>query len=265
MRPIACISAGFALLTLSVVWLSCGDNDNSVNSTDFFAEEPFSFQVDIESQSRLRLEGIRGTVNVTGSPETTSVQITGKRRVESNSARDAEERLKDLDVDVQDGANEVFIKTIQPDDTHGRNYIVTYTITVPQDLEVQLRNITGEVTVHAIHTTVSIMAIAGDIRLDEIFGNTFVELATGSIDGHVTLPIDGILNLSTVTGSIDLEVPANTSAQLSANVIAGRISLSGLVLENQNSSSTSLSGTLGDGKGTITLSVMTGNISISGS
>ena len=202
---------------------------------------------------------------MTGSPEATSVHITGERRVESSSTRDAKERLEDLDVDVQDGANEVSIKTIQPDETHGRNYIVNYTITVPQDLEVQLHTITGDVTVDAIHTTVSIIAIAGNIRLGDIFGNTFVNLATGIIDGRVTLPIDGVLNLSTVTGGIGLEVPTDASAQLSANVITGHISLSDLVLENQNSSSTSLSGTLGDGRGTITLSVMTGNISISGS
>ena len=106
--------------------------------------------------------------------------------------------------------------------------------------------------------------VTGDIVLDDITGNTSVQLVTGTIDGKVSLPLNGTLDMSTVTGGIHLAIPTNTSAQFSASVITGGINISGLVLQNQNTSANSRSGQLGDGKGTVFLRVITGSIVVTG-
>jgi len=78
------------------------------------------------------------------------------------------------------------------------------------------------------------------------------------------LPEDGTINLNLVTGNIELDIPQNTSAEFSAAVVTGTISISDLVLQNQVSTSGSLSGTLGNGEGTISLNVVTGSVNVQG-
>jgi len=210
------------------------------------------------------LEAINGNVAITGISESDSVIITGERRVGSESMEDAEEYLKKLEVRVQDLGNEVFVKTIQPEKSYGRNYVVNYTITLPKDLEILVSNVNGIVTIESINNDVTVTNVNGQVTLDEIFGSASVSLVNGQIEGEVTLPFDGVIGMSVVNGNIDLKIPVSTSAEFSAKVTNGNIGVSNLVLQNQVSSPTSLGGRLGDGEGMISLTTVNGNISVLG-
>jgi DUF4097 and DUF4098 domain-containing protein YvlB len=257
------------LLTTCVYWISCGkdksvDSNGDVANTDFVAKESFSFKVHVDAHTRLRLEGISGSVAITGESGSDSVIITGEKRVGSESTDDAEEHLQLLDVSVQDLGNEIFVKTIQPEKTHGRSYVVDYTITLPKSLEVLAHNVNGTVTVDSLDNSISVSNVNGLIALEEIFGSTVVQLTNGEIESQVALPPDGTIDMSVVNGNIDLNIPVNTSAEFSANVTNGRISVSNLVLQNEVSSPTSHQGTLGQGEGTISLRTINGNVNVSG-
>ncbi len=241
--------------------ISCGDGDINIDfsginfpparNTNFKAEEPFSEEVEIGNRSQVRLQGVSGEITITGISGANSVMITGIKRVGSDSTQDAEEHLQELEVNVQSLANEIFIETIQPQDTGGRRYLVDYTITLPKDLEIQLANVNGIVILDAIDNDVTVNNVNGNVTLMEIVGSAFVNLVNGVIESEVTLPLNGTIDLNTVNGNINLAIPANTSAGFSAAVTIGSISVSNLVLQNEVRTSTSLSGTLGNGQGTI--------------
>ena len=95
-------------------------------------------------------------------------------------------------------------------------------------------------------------------------GNSAVSLVNGQITAKITLPLNGNIGMANVNGNIDLEIPTNTSAEFSAGLVNGNITITNLVLQNQVSSSTSLTGTLGNGEGTIALTTVNGNISATG-
>jgi DUF4097 and DUF4098 domain-containing protein YvlB len=166
--------------------------------------------------------------------------------VKSESTEDAEAHLKELAVDVQDLTNEILVRTVQPNQSGGRNYIVNYTITLPKNMDITVNSLNGRVT------------------LDEILGSVFVDLVNGVIDGEVTLPLDGTINMGIMNGSIDLDIPLNTSAEFTAGVTNGNISVSNLELQNRVATSKSLTGTLGDGRGIISLSTTNGEIMVTG-
>jgi len=262
-------------LLTSISLISCGDGDVNIDvdggnfplptNTDFEAEESFSFEVEVGNRSQLRLQGVSGEITITGISGVNSVMITAIKRVGSESTQDAEEHLQELEVNVQSLANEVFVETIQPQDTGGRRYVVDYTITLPKDLEIQLANVNGIVTLYSIDNDVTVNNVNGDVTLIAIVGSVLVNLVNGIIESEVTLPLNGTIDLNTVNGNINLAIPANTSAGFSAAVTIGSISVSNLVLQNEVGTSTSLSGTLGNGQGTISLKAEeTGNISLSG-
>jgi len=257
------------LLGTCVVWIHCDEegptekNDN-VKNTDFVAEESVSFKIAVTDQLRFRLEGINGNVSIVGVSPADSVMITGEKRVGSDSMADAQEHLQELEVLVQDSAEEIFVETDQPQETHGRSYVVDYTVTLPRDLEVLVTNINGTAEIESIHNSVTVNSVNGLVTLDEILGSALIGLTNGQITSRVTLPLDGTIEMITANGVIELHIPQNTSAEFSAIVGNGLITLSNLDLKDQVSSANSLSGTLGEGQGTIALSTGNGNIFVTG-
>jgi hypothetical protein len=259
----------FAALIFCVFWIHCGkdkgvDSGDNVSNTDFVAADSFSFEVEIGVHTRLSLEGINGNITITGLSGANSIIIEGERRVGSESTQDAEEHLQELEVSVTDMQSYVRVRTIQPDHSHGRSYVVDYTITLPQELEVVVANVNGIIVIDSASNSVTVANVNGQITLDEIFGSTSVQLVNGQIQAEVTLPADGVIGMSTVNGGIGLGIPQNTSAEFAAAVVNGTITISDLILKNPTSTANSLTGTLGDGQGTISLSTVNGTISVSG-
>lgn len=269
----------FLYLLTFIILTSCGGGGGDFNvnfpplspippgtNTDFEAMETFSAEVPVVNQTQFNLTGIEGEVTVTGiSSGAASVMISAIKRVQSESIEDAEARLQELNVNVQDLATEIRVETIQPIDDGGRNYIVDYTITLPNFLVIRVQNTGGIVTLDSINNDVTVINVGGNTTLSNILGSALIDLVAGTIEGEVTLPLNGAIDMKTVTGDINLDIPVNTSAEFSAAVNIGSISISNLVLQNEVRTSTFRSGTLGSGQGTITLETEAfGNISVSG-
>jgi hypothetical protein len=226
----------------------CGGGSHSSGFVDTrpWAQAPFAFDEAIGSQTALQLQGVSGKIEVTGIPGATSVTITGVRRVQANTLEDATAHLAKLEVIVSSSANEVLVETVQPESSAGRNYIVDYVIAVPQNFDYR------------------IMSINGRILTDTIEGNVLLTLVSGDITASVALPPGGEMEMRAANGSIDLRIPQTTSAQLSATVAIGSISLTNLTLFNETVTPGSRTGTLGGGDGTITLGVGNGTIAVQG-
>ncbi len=258
------------LIFVCIFMADCGSDDNptgsgdNVRTTDYVAKESFSHTVAVSKHTQFRIEGINGNISINGVSDSDTIVITGEKRVGSESVADAEEHLQYLEVTVQDLANEVYVKTTQPQKSYGRNYTVDYTVTLPKDLSVNAININGAVTIVTIDNSISADNINGTVIVKEINGNVSVNLINGGIEGEVTLPLNGIINMTLVNGDIELAVPQSTSAVLYAQVVNGTIGISGLDLRNETVSQNSLRGTLGNGQGTLSLSTVNGTIYLSG-
>ncbi len=257
------------MLASCILLVHCGKekstrSDNNVIDTDFVARESFHFAVEAEGHTQLRLQGINGNITITALSGVDSVIVAGERRVGSESMQDAEDHLQNLQVNVSDLYGEVYVNTIQPDETEGRSYAVDYNITLPQTLDVVISNVNGAVTIDSVNGSVSVQNVNGQVVLNDVFGSVSVSLVNGQIEADVTLPTGGTIGMATVNGGIGLDIPQSTSADFSASVVNGTISISGLVLTDLVSTPYSLTGTLGDGEGTIGLSTTNGSISVSG-
>jgi len=248
-------------LTLGFVLASCQtDNDGSVSSTRYSASEEFSFQIEIANRTLLRVDAINGTVEVVGISNLDSVRIWGERTVKSESIEDAEQHLQDLAVHVDTADDEIVAWTEQPDETQGRDYEVTYYIRIPDSWKVFVAEANGTVSVSSILDSVSVGLSNGTVVVDSTHGDVDVSLANGTIDGRVFLPVLGTCVMGVANGQINLSIPESTSAEFSASVSNGEITVSNLFLQNMISTPNSVTGTLGNGEGQIDLSVANGSI-----
>jgi len=238
------VLAGSAFLT------NCSEDPinpiDNVSNTDFSAEEPFSYEFAITDHSGLELRAVNGTITITQLSGSNSLKITGVKRVRSESNADATAHLNDLMVETQDLAVGFLVRTVQPDFSGGRTYSVDYTITMPRNMDI------------------IVISANGQVILDDIHGSVFVNLINGDIDSKVTLPADGIIDMQLTNGSMALDIPQNTSTTFTAKVGNGSITVTDLELQNRLETAKSLTGTLGDGRGTISLNAVNGTITVMG-
>ena len=257
-------------------------NNGNVNNTRYFASENFSNQIQVTTQHYLDLRGINGTVEIIGTDFSDIVDIWGERRVESDSKADAEVNLQRLSVEITVNEDGVVVETRQPDETHGRNFIVNYHLRIPRNWLVYAENINGNTTVetidnavevgltngnldvNSINGDVSAALVNGNLNLQEISGNVLGALVNGNIYGKVYLPLMGTCKLNAVNGNVALSIPQTTSAHFSSRVSNGGISLANLTLQNATTTPTSLSGVLGSGNGSIDLQTVNGSIIVTG-
>jgi hypothetical protein len=266
LKRLAFLLGLFACLVL----VGCGDDDGgvgtdeNVDNTNFSAQEPFHFRVDVVGQQLLELDAMSGTIAITGVAESDSVVIAGVRRVRSESTEDAEEYLQYLEIDVNNLQNRVQVITVQPSKSYGRSYEVDYEILVPEEFVIFVESINGPISIDSIENTVTFINVNGDVSLDDMVGSVSGALVNGDINATVDLPDGGILSLAVTNGDIDLLIPQTTSAEFSATVTNGDIDIDNLTLTGQEITATSWTGTLGAGDGTISLIVTNGMINVTG-
>jgi DUF4097 and DUF4098 domain-containing protein YvlB len=204
------------------------DGSELISDSKAKATESLSRNISLTSQTSLKLEGINGSVNIESGSATNQISLLIEKLVYSDTYQDAEAHLNNITVEVEELTNEILVNTLQPQFSNGRSYVVNYTLTVPSHLSLFIKNINGE------------------------------------INGRVSVPLNGTVDMSLINGSIALDIPQNTSASFSASLANGSISNKNLNLHNKVSNSKSLQGTLGEGKGLISLKTTNGNIGVSG-
>ncbi|MHA2099564.1 MAG: hypothetical protein ACW99A_12885 [Candidatus Kariarchaeaceae archaeon] len=250
------------------LFISCDSTttevEDQVSNTDFVASETFYFSIAVQNQTMFSIAGINGNITINGVSNTDSVIITGQKSVGSESIADAQASLQNLDVIVRDLANEVAVETDQPEDTGGRNYNVNYQVTLPKDFMISAANVNGIVSIDSINNTVNAANVNGQILLTDIVGSSAVSLVNGQIVAKITLPLNGNIGMANVNGNVVLQIPTNTSAEFSAGLVNGIITIKNLTLQNQVNSNTSVTGRLGNGAGTISLATVNGNINATG-
>ena len=245
------------LFASSIFLSACSDGDDGVttvvSNTNFEAAGTFSLEVPVVNHTKFSLIGIDGEIDTDGDAGAGSVKITGVKRVLSESVADAEAHLQDLNVDVQDLVTEIRVETIQPTSTGGRSYIVNYTVDLPDFMEDHVTNTNGIITLDSISNDVTVINLNGSVAITNHNGSASVNLLNGKIEGLVTLPLNGVVDMTTLNGDIEVAIPVNTSAIVSANVTVGTVTAQDLTLQNGKSTPTFLSGTLGSGQGAIQL------------
>jgi hypothetical protein len=212
----------------------------------FTASKAFAMEATIQGQSVFQLDGVNGDVRITGRSGGSTIEITGYKKVHANSMALAQQHLADLEVDMSELQNEVFIRTKQPAETNGCNYEVDYNISLPEHMEIVVDNINGAIVV------------------TDIEANVVADLVNGSISAAVILPDSGKLECSLTNGKIEASIPKNTSGKLNATVRNGTISYTNLDLNSIDRSKTSLSGVCGTGAGLVSLSTVNGDINVNG-
>jgi hypothetical protein len=194
----------------------------------FKSQEPFSQSKDLTTQTILKVEGINGTIHIESVTGIDQISIYGEKIASSKTYAEAKAQLKNISIEIDVSANEIFVKTDHPTFSNGTSYQVNYNIDVPSNLIVNVKN------------------------------------ENGDISGNLSKTEDCIVEFNLFNGNIDLKVPANISSKLSARLLNGIISVIDVLELDRVATNNSLQCRFGGGQGEITLKTRNGNITVSG-
>jgi hypothetical protein len=140
---------------------------------------------------------------------------------------------------------------------------VLLSVTVPQKIPCVVTSVNGEATVSGLQAKFVGQAMK-TVHLSSHSASCNVSSVDGPIDIQMELPDSGFCVAQGASGDISLQIPATTSATLSATTGGGSVSCSGLQLSGQTALPGMLTGSIGGGRGRIVLATGSGNISIRG-
>lgn len=136
-------------------------------------------------------------------------------------------QLRSVTITTRSGVNEVFIATKYAGGTHEGG--VNYTISVPANVALSIKNIAGTVNVSGLRANVSVKTQAGTIsaNLGRVTGNHAIDLSatTGTVDLTIASNSDASVDVQSSVGSFSSEFPsvAKTRSNVVGVTASGKI------------------------------------------
>jgi hypothetical protein len=200
--------------------------------------EQFHQLVSVSGVPTVRVDNVAGTIRIDAWPKpTVSVEAT-------KYGYDAGE-VRNIAIDIRTEGSTIFIATKYRGVTHQGG--VRYTIWVPANAAVDVRNVAG---------TVDLAGVAGNVTVETQAGSVGADL--GRVDG------DRSIDLHATTGAIKLSMTRDSSASVEASSVVGAFSsdFPEISASRENVVGVRAAGKIGSGSANVRLTTTTGAIDL---
>lgn len=200
----------------------------------------------------LRVENENGGIDVRSwnKPE---IKLFARIRTGGRDDQEAEELLQEVDIKIESSGKHVDIYTDAPRRVFQgkRSVTVSYELTVPEKIDLDLRTVNGRVDVDGIAGEVRVTTTNGGVDVRRVDGAIQAATTNGGIHAElltfngradlefrttngaitVTMPKDvkGTLDAETTNGAIDIDFPVTVQGRLSKRSIRGELNGGGPV------------------------------------
>jgi len=219
----------------------------------------------LEPGGQIEVISPNGAIDVTPSADGTTVEVVAERRARAASEQAARQALKGIQITERATPTEIRLEV--PRFSSGEHFgrpsrEVSFKLKVPKTATVRVNTRNGTVHVAGLAGTVKVDSTNGDIVGENLAGVVQAGTTNGNIKVHVTgLQPDGI-RLDTTNGEIELRVPADSKATISAHWAHGDFEASGLNPQGEKESRR-YDGKLNGGGPLVELNTTNGRIRIS--
>lgn len=195
-------------------------------------EEVVTKQLPLKKGGLVTLKNTNGKVEIEGWDKE-ELYMEAEKRVKAGSREKAEKVLAQVEILIDENADEISIEVREPQKGSGfwdwifgdeLSVNINYKLRVPQDCRLQIDNTNG---------SVEISAVEGDIHLETTNGKIVANNIGGTVEGHTTngdirsqissIASTGSIQFTTTNGSIETSLPGNASFELRARTTNGSI------------------------------------------
>lgn len=196
------------------------------------AEEVVTEQFPLKNGGLVTLKNSNGKVEIEGWDKE-EFYMEAEKQVKAGSREKAEKMLAEVEIMIDQSANEISIEAREPQQNSGfwdwifgdeMSVNINYKLRVPRDCRLQIDNTNG---------SVEISSVEGEIRLETTNGKIVANNIGGTVEGHTTngsiktqissINDRGSIQFTTTNGSIETTLPGNASFELRARTTNGSI------------------------------------------
>lgn len=227
-------------------------------ATDF--TERFEKTYSVSASPRISLTNINGSVELSGW-DRNEVQVLATKHANT------QEKLARLQIVVNASNDSVNIKTELPSGTNNNPGSVDYEIRVPRGASLdKIDTVNGSVEVSGVKGNVKVSSVNGRVVGRGLAADMEFSTVNGVVDCEAAdLSGSHRVKLSTVNGKVELTLPRDANARLTASTVNGHISNDlGLDVKRHFPVGSNLDSTLGSGAARVELSSVNGAINIHG-
>ena len=181
--------------------------------------------IPMEAGGGFTLSNISGNITVRGVDGDDLTILATKRVSGGASARDADEALRRVEVDIRQRGNRVAVETEYRRTRGDSRVSVDYEIGVPRSIGVRIESIAGDVSVEGVDGRTRVEVVGGEVRLTSLARLVEAEAVAGNMILR-DVASDDELTVDLVAGSLTAE--GVTAPRFEASTVAGSITLSGV-------------------------------------
>ena len=225
-------------------------------------QQDFNQTLPLAANGRLTLDNINGRIEIHGWDQNTVVI----KALKHGKTRDSVDQLK---IEVSARPDNIAIHTRQPEHWFGWNQnsaTVDYLIQVPQHAQlanissvngqIEIDDVTGDINASTVNGPLQVQGAAGNLKLSTVNGQAKAQM--------VALGKGQSVSLDAVNGHLELILPANADATVSADTVNGGLNseFPSLAVKKDFPLGRHLTGTLGNGSAHVKASTVNGGISL---
>ncbi|MCZ6632472.1 MAG: DUF4097 family beta strand repeat-containing protein [bacterium] len=196
----------------------------STHADDYIEEEIIEQTLAFSPGDELLLKAVNGDIQIkTWNKE--KVHIYAHKKAKAHSEEEALELLEIVTVEIDSKPGHLKIWTHHPKNFKMRkkSINISYTLTVPQKIHLDLQSVNGNIDVPATSGSVETGTVNGNIDVSETHGAVKSETVNGKI--HL-IAIVGSVQAQTVNGTIDIDIQSVDEDGIQAQTVNGKINLS---------------------------------------
>jgi DUF4097 and DUF4098 domain-containing protein YvlB len=187
------------------------------------------------------------------------IRVVARIQTRAPTAAEAREIASGIRIETAGGR----VSADGPDTRNRRGWSVSYVISAPRGIDLDLSSVNGGLSVDGIRGELDLRTTNGGIDLDDIGGTVRAHTTNGGIDARLVgsgWSGEG-LDLETTNGGISLTVPANFNARLTASTVHGGLDTD-FPMTVQGRIGRRVDATLGSGGPPVSLETTNGGIEI---
>jgi len=207
-------------------------------------------------------------VNVSGSIDIEAVDGTTldvKARVSARGATedDARQILDKVEINQEASASRVRLQAKYPRELGRHGIEVSYTIRAPRSAKLSLENVNGQIRVNGAFAAVKAETTNGSVHGQGLANSVVASTTNGEIKVQMASTGGEGIALETINGSIDLRLPGDAKATVSARCVNGGITVTDLPFEKSGEGSRrKLDGAINGGGPAVRLETVNGRIRV---
>ena len=245
---VVCLCAAMALS-------GCGDYKAKYEKTE-------KIIVPVAEAVALSVEAGVGGITITGA-DVTDCNVIAEITVKAETEEEARKLAEKVKIEAKTSGDKLSLKVSRPAELKKRSLEVKFKIVAPKQLKLDCSINVGNVSISDMNDQIKVSGNVGSIFCRQIIGNVYVTSNVGSVEVEYedAAPAALDIDITTNVGSIELVVPPQLSAQVSASTNVGSVNTDKPITV-VGKVGKSISGTMGSGEGRVRLKTNVGSIQI---